>query len=125
MRWLATALSVAAVFILISAMLRVPGTTLSAEPQSSTSATGSALASAVDSQPAPATNSEPQPKTQPLQLPPLRIVAVSDLHGLHNAPDKLAIPATGDILLCAGDVELRGRSHWHHFLAWMAALPQQ
>jgi Icc-related predicted phosphoesterase len=50
----------------------------------------------------------------------MRIVAISDTHNLHH---RLKIP-TGDVLLHAGDVSIKGtEEEVHDFLNWFAAQP--
>jgi predicted phosphodiesterase len=53
----------------------------------------------------------------------MRIVLVSDTHGLHR---ELTVPA-GDLLIHAGDFTMSSKPDWiyHHFDIWLGELPHR
>ncbi|GFR47678.1 hypothetical protein Agub_g9424, partial [Astrephomene gubernaculifera] len=50
------------------------------------------------------------------------VVAISDMHGLHLRDDVIDLP-NGDVLVVAGDIELRGERDVAQLQRWLASLP--
>jgi hypothetical protein len=54
------------------------------------------------------------------------LVALSDVHGLDAAmPPKLMVPAEGQWLLFAGDIAVRSKLRWDHWVRWLASHPHR